>query len=220
MISPIVATTLTAVMVAALLVAERRGDRRGTYLTKPLASLGFVLVPVLGGGLDGAVAWWIAAGLLLGMVGDVLLMFRVDRAFLAGLVAFLLGHVAYVVAFGHLVEPARWIGPPMRVVILPVGLLAGGVLRWLWPHLGSMKAPVIAYVAVISAMLVGGVAAARWAEVDVTTRALIAAGAGLFFASDLAVARDRFVVEGFVNRLWGLPAYYAGQLLLAWSLVP
>ena len=44
------------------------------------------------------------------------------------------------------------------------------------------------------------------------------AGAVLFFASDLGVARDKFVAPGFPNRAWGLPAYYAGQLLIAWSL--
>jgi len=43
-------------------------------------------------------------------------------------------------------------------------------------------------------------------------------GAIAFFASDLSVARDKFVVRNYVNRAWGLPAYYAGQLLIAWSL--
>jgi uncharacterized membrane protein YhhN len=43
-------------------------------------------------------------------------------------------------------------------------------------------------------------------------------GACAFFASDLAVARERFVVHSVANKLWGLPAYYAGQLLLAWSI--
>jgi uncharacterized membrane protein YhhN len=40
----------------------------------------------------------------------------------------------------------------------------------------------------------------------------------LFFISDLAVARDRFVAPSFANRSWGLPSYYAGQLLLAWAI--
>jgi uncharacterized membrane protein YhhN len=44
-----------------------------------------------------------------------------------------------------------------------------------------------------------------------------AAGAVLFYLSDLAVARHRFVRPAFLNRAWGLPAYYAGQLLLAWT---
>jgi hypothetical protein len=36
--------------------------------------------------------------------------------------------------------------------------------------------------------------------------------------ADLAVARDRFVAPSFASKLCGLPAYYAGQLLLAWSI--
>ncbi|RLE33354.1 MAG: hypothetical protein DRJ61_07425, partial [Acidobacteria bacterium] len=40
-------------------------------------------------------------------------------------------------------------------------------------------------------------------------------GASLFFLSDLAVARHRFVKAAFLNRAIGLPAYYAGQMLLA-----
>ena len=44
---------------------------------------------------------------------------------------------------------------------------------------------------------------------------VVALGALLFFASDLSVARDVFVHRTFVNRLWGLPLYYAAQLCLA-----
>jgi hypothetical protein len=43
----------------------------------------------------------------------------------------------------------------------------------------------------------------------------IALGASLFAISDLSVARDRFVARAFVNRLWGLPLYFAAQLILA-----
>ena len=41
------------------------------------------------------------------------------------------------------------------------------------------------------------------------------AGALGFFVSDLAVARERFVAKSFSNKLWGLPLYYAAQLVLA-----
>jgi uncharacterized membrane protein YhhN len=215
---PALATALTLAMLAGLLVGERRHDARLRAITKPLASLGFVLVPILGGA-RGGVATWILAGLILGMAGDVLLLLRTKRAFLAGLGVFLLGHVAYVVAFAQLVPPARWASPPMLPIVAAVAIAAVVVLRWLWPHLGSMTIPVVAYVAVIATMLVGGIACGRWAPVDGTARALIAAGAALFFASDLAVARERFVAEGFINRAWGLPAYYVGQLLIAWSLL-
>ena len=47
---------------------------------------------------------------------------------------------------------------------------------------------------------------------------LVPAGALLFYLSDLAVARDRFVVRRFASRAWGLPAYYLAQVLLALTL--
>jgi hypothetical protein len=31
----------------------------------------------------------------------------------------------------------------------------------------------------------------------------------------MAVARNRFVAPGVVNRMWGLPLYYLAQVLLA-----
>ena len=48
---------------------------------------------------------------------------------------------------------------------------------------------------------------------------MIPVGALLFTASDIAVVRDRFVSKGFSNRLWGLPLYYAAQLIIAWSIM-
>jgi len=39
----------------------------------------------------------------------------------------------------------------------------------------------------------------------------------LFFLSDLFVAKD-LVDDDVWNRVWGLPLYYAGQLLMAWSI--
>jgi uncharacterized membrane protein YhhN len=43
----------------------------------------------------------------------------------------------------------------------------------------------------------------------------VALGALAFTASDVAVARDRFVQGEFSNRAWGLPLYYGAQLLIA-----
>jgi hypothetical protein len=40
----------------------------------------------------------------------------------------------------------------------------------------------------------------------------------MFYASDLAVARDRFVARVFLNRAWGLPLYFGGQLVIAASM--
>lgn len=189
---------LVAVLVVAHLLAESRGARIPRALTKVAASLGFVLL-ALTRGVEGAVEGGILAGLVLSVAGDALLLSSRRAAFFAGLVAFLLAHVAYAGAFAAVSDPAPWAAVPILAAL-------GVVLRWLWPHLGAMRGPVVVYCLVISAML--------WLALGVH-RPEIRLGAALFYASDLFVARDRFIRPSFDNRLIGLPLYYAAQVLLA-----
>ncbi|HEY1553253.1 MAG TPA: lysoplasmalogenase [Kofleriaceae bacterium] len=197
----IAATIACAVACAVLVWAEWRGAKRVRVVAKPCASLAFVAVGVLAGGGRP----WMIVGLALGLVGDLALLGAGKRAFLAGLGAFWLGHAAYVAGIAGVVPPSDWL-QPLALVPAAAGVAA---LVYLWPHLDTMRVPVIAYVAVIVAMTAGALAA--W-------QPRLTPGAVLFFVSDLAVARDAFVARGFSNRAWGLPAYYAGQLLIAWSL--
>jgi uncharacterized membrane protein YhhN len=214
---PIVGTAICGVMLIGLLVAEARHSKRGKYLTKPAASLGFIIVAASAGSSD-IYGQWILVGLVLGAGGDVALMFDGDKPFMAGLVSFLLGHVAYVVAISFVVPLGAWPTPYALLAILA----SAAVMRYLWPHLGSMKIPVIIYVIVITAMAVGAIAVVASGQrvmLDFAQALMLTAGAIAFFASDISVARDRFVSSGFFNRAWGLPAYYGGQLLLAWSTI-
>jgi uncharacterized membrane protein YhhN len=88
------------------------------------------------------------------------------------------------------------------------------IARWVFPHAPGMRVPIGIYMLVIAAMCVvaigAGAAGAPW---------MIPVGALMFAASDIAVVRDRFVASGFMNRLWGLPLYYAAQLIIAWSIM-
>lgn len=220
-------TVLCGLLVVAQLVFEARGHARGRAVTKVLASLSFLALIALGAPAGAAPATplftAIAAGLVLGALGDVALLGQRSAAFLAGLVAFLLGHVAYVVAFAWLSCPGGWLTPWSA---LPV-LLAAGALVWLVPHVRrnkpAMLVPVLVYVAVITLMVIAALAAAQPATgpaplLTPTRRWIfLVGGAVLFFASDLFVARNRFVAPGLVNRLLGLPAYYGGQVLIAWG---
>ena len=212
------ATIACLALLLALLAAERSGARTGRYATKPLASLAFIAVALFSPAREDAYAQWVLAGLALGAVGDVALMFEGNKPFLAGLIAFLLGHLAYVVAFLAVQPVANW-----TLLILPVPIVGAAlVYRWLWPHLGRMRVPVLAYTAVITAMALAGLSLAIHEQASALPprQALLAtAGAVLFFLSDLAVAREKFVARGFINRAWGLPAYYVGQLLIAWSVL-
>ncbi|MEZ4402059.1 MAG: lysoplasmalogenase [Kofleriaceae bacterium] len=223
MTAAIVASTMCALAVARLVQAERAGDRPGRLRWKPLASAAFVAVPLVGGAdLAAGATLAIVVGLALGAVGDLALMFDDERAFLGGLVAFLGGHVAYVVALAQVVPSASWWTPAVGAVAVGAAGISLGVLRWLWPRLGAMRAPVCAYVAVITAMLVGGVAATLVGDPHAApagARALLTAGATLFFASDLAVAREKFMVRDVRNRTIGLPVYYLAQLAFGWAVL-
>lgn len=199
---------LCAAAVAGLLWAEYAGSRKGLWLAKPLASLAFVWAAVAAGALDTVYGQLVLVALVLCLVGDVLLI-PLDRpaVFRAGVFAFLAGHVAYSAAF--LTRPLGIAGLVAGAVLMAIVLVA--VLRWLGPSLSpDMRGPVRIYMIVIGVMtaLACGVSAGGgpWA---------VAAGALAFAASDVSVARDRFVRPAFVNRAWGLPLYYAAQLLLA-----
>ena len=197
---------VAALSVAATLWSEARRPSL-EWLFKPLASLCFIALALHSGALAGGYGRWLLAGLVLCMAGDVFLISHHRRAFLAGLGSFLAGHLLYIVAFGQLPIAATaslWGLPAVLVLTL-------FSLRWLWPHLsGTMQLPVLAYIAAISAMLL--VAAGCWGT---AAGPWILAGAWAFAISDLAVARNQFVRRSMANRCWGLPLYYAGQLILA-----
>lgn len=199
---------LTVAALALLLLAEHRENVQLKWLAKPLASAGFLGVAVAAGAWDGTYGRLVLLALAFCWLGDVLLIPKgADAAFKAGLVSFLIGHVVLVAAF-------VWRGVDALSVVaaaLGAGVAVALALRWLRPHVpASFRMPVHAYVLVISLMVVAAAGAA-----GAGAGAALVVGALLFYASDLAVARERFVAKSFLNRAWGLPLYYAATLVLA-----
>ena len=201
----IVLLSILAACVVSLLRAIRVGDRALEILSKNAASLTFVTLGALRWSSGDVVGTWILAGLVFCALGDALLLGK--RTFDAGLASFLVGHVLYGAGFNAALPIQAW----SLVVLVPLGVAGAAAIMWLWPHLGKKRLPVLAYIVAITIMVWGGISVAI-AGVLPWTAAL---GAGLFYLSDLAVARHRFVHESFVNRALGLPLYYAGQALLA-----
>lgn len=213
---------LVAVCVAAcgiLVGAEYLKLGRVRVIAKLTASAAFVAFGALAAGHGGRddVDRLVLAGLALGALGDACLLVDGKRWFLAGLVAFLAGHLAYVVGMAAITPAGTWLAAAGAWAALPAatGAIA---LAWLWPRLGRMRGPVIGYVVAICVMVIAAIAVARGARIPAPNRLRLLVGASLFFVSDLSVARDRFVAREFANKLFGLPAYYAGQLLIAWTL--
>lgn len=215
----LVATIVSAIACLVLVYAEYRQARTLRIVSKSVASAAFVTLGILAVHGSGSYQRHILLGLVLGAIGDVALLGKSNRAFMAGLVAFLLGHLAYVVACIHTTDPHRVFNYAGFYALAPV-IVGLAALAWLWPRLGSMRIPVIVYVLVIISMVIAAIAVFRSDELTPPSRLRLVIGAVLFFISDLAVARDKFVEKGFSNRAWGLPTYYAGQLFIAWSLIP
>ncbi len=201
---------LCIVCLIALLVAEVRRAPVLRAVSKVGASSAFLLYAWTAGALTiGPVGVAVGVALVLSAIGDIALLGEARGPFLTGLVAFLLGHVGYVVAFALLgVAPS---GVALGLIV--VGLAAWAVWRWLGPHVGSMRGPVLAYVAVISTMVAMALGSALAATPeDALARGGLLASAWLFYLSDLCVARQRFVARDVRNRLVGLPLYYVAQL--------
>ena len=175
-----------------------------------------------------ALAAWVAGapglivvGLSFGALGDFALSRPGTAAFLGGMAAFAVGHLAYALAFAappllalaRLAEGQVWVPDAADIAALAaLAVLLGSTEFWLAPHTGALGAPVRAYVAVIGLMAAAALVPAGPGAV------LLRAGVALFVASDVMLALERFVIRAPGPRralalaLW--PAYWAGQALI------
>lgn len=153
---------------------------------------------------------WLA--MVAGFVGDVLLRF--DAFFVFGLVAFLLGHVAYILVFQHDAPP--W--PNRRVL---VSCLALGALVLMGLVLGGMPTemygPVGVYILVITIMAAQAIGRAQ--VLQTWPSWLVAWGAVSFMISDIILGYNRFVSPIADGSIWVHMSYYAAQCLILLGLM-
>jgi uncharacterized membrane protein YhhN len=195
------ALLLTATAVVAALdwwaVATRR--TRTEMLAKPAVMVGLIAVAAIVDLDPSDVRPWVIAALVAGLIGDVFLLPTVD-AFVAGLAAFLVGHLCYLVAAGAAWSPTGW---------LVVGLAAAGglVAAFARPVLaGARRAgllvPVAAYLTVTLAIVIVG---------SGTGRPVLVLGTVLFATSDGLIGQRRFVEGAGDSRLAVIVLYHLGQ---------
>lgn len=141
-------------------------------------------------------------------VGDLALSYDGRTPFVIGLVAFAGAHVAYIAGFF-----VRSSLTNMTLVIAGVAMaiFAVAVIRWLEPHRpAGLKVPIIVYVVIISVMVATAFATnASLPDIRIPIAAVT------FAASDLLVARQRFVRSARANRIIGLPLYFIAQTIFA-----
>jgi alkenylglycerophosphocholine/alkenylglycerophosphoethanolamine hydrolase len=200
------APVIAVLVVAALAVFS--AERRIVWLHVPSKPLTTALLFLIVGWPTTRLAWWIDAGIALSVVGDIALLGSGEGAFLVGLAAFLLAHVAYVVAF---VGVAVW-SPHVAVVALLTVTATVFVLRAIGPGTARLRAPTIAYGIVISAMVI---AASATLGGPLAAAPLAAAGATFFYASDASLALNRFRRPIPHAAFFTLGLYWIGQIGIA-----
>lgn len=219
--SIILLSLLGMVIQGIFIVVENQEKYVGAVLLKGSAAIIFCIIGAIamGGSQNQGFAKLIVTGLCFGALGDILLNLRFvfskigQKVFLAGVAAFLIGHILYLCAIVPLSSNV------LSCLIVGV-ILAAILLAWLFKVLHVklvFKIFGVLYIGAIvlmTSVAIGNVitapAAASWMH---------AVGAVLFTASDIILIFNTFGSEQkFSMRIANLSLYYLGQLLIACSL--
>ena len=185
------------------------------YAAKPAVMIVLFTWLWTSAGLSGALIWF-GLGIIFSLAGDILLMIPLDRTFLAGLVAFLLAHVAYVIGFNiPLPEFSAW-----SIVFAVIVSLGGSrIIRRLLTVLASKgqavtRTPIIVYSLSISLMLLSAMMKLSDLTWNANAAALVSVGAFLFVISDIVLVWNKFVSPFQYGRIYNIAMYHLGQIAL------
>lgn len=192
-----------------------KGWKIRLYIAKPATLMFLILWTLQVSGWHGGMLWF-GVGLCLSLAGDIALMLN-PRFFMAGLGAFLLAHVAYLIGFNQVAAPFNF---GIFMVAVTVGLAASVVLRLIRP--GIILVPrgkrfltaVMLYGATLTLMLLSALITLFRPEWQISHAIYAATGAALFFTSDSILAYDRFVRKLKHGQSYVHLTYHVGQMLL------
>lgn len=208
--TPLLVLAVLAAIVDWVAVWENRPSVEA--VAKPLV-IGLLILAVAAS-TPTTTAWLVFAGLSGSLIGDVLLLPRIDR-FINGLTAFLIAHLFFIAAFVISIRIET------RADLVEL-LLGGGVAVATWLTVGKsisaasrshdppLPQAVLVYVLALGVMLASGLAVGS---------PIAAAGVVLFAGSDAILGWHRFVAELRHGRLATHVPYHLGQSLLAlWAI--
>lgn len=211
-----IATGLTAILVFLLIRAEFAENKKQIYLLKPLSTIFVIGIAclsfIMSNNYNLFYSIFIILALIFSLGGDIALMFTSKKAFIIGLILFLLAHIVYTFIFtyfNHLHKSDLLTG----ILLL---ILAGSIYYYLYSGLDKMKLPVLIYILVISFMMQRSVSVFWSSFFNMGQMFLISIGAGLFIISDIMLAVNKFK-KPLRNHRISLLFYYSGQMLFALS---
>lgn len=176
--------------------ADRRHIERWA---KPAVMVFLIAAALLIPAESDAIRWAVIAGLALGLVGDVLLFY--DR-FIPGAAAFLVGHLAYVVALLMVPQEPRGLLVGGVIVLLVAVFVGRQIVAGAWRTSRLLGAIVATYMLVIGVVVVLAVG---------STSLVVAVAALLFLTSDALLAWVRFVGPAPGGRVTVMVTYQLAQ---------
>ena len=210
---------LCAVLAGVFLYTEIKEQYVPAVILKGLASLCLVITSMICSN-GSQTAGIIVPGLILGCIADVLLNLRWvfkekgQPIFLVGILVFLAGHIVYLAAVLPLSSNA--------LLCVVIGIVLTALLMvWLFGQITAKPAFKIFGVIYIGAiMLLNCVAIGNLIRTPSMFTGLFAAGAVLFLISDIVLILNTFGGKSRQSlRITNIALYYAGQLLIAFSLL-
>ena len=188
--------------------------KRIDYFAKPGVIIALLIWLALNGNLRGNLIWFFI-GLLFSLAGDVFLLLPKER-FIAGLVSFLLVHVAYIIGFNDTLPPINLASISLIVIIT---ITACQIFRSILTGLertnnSKMKLPFLIYSITICLMVLSACLSLIKEDWNAGPALLVSGGAVLFFLSDTLFAWNRFVSSLPNSNLKVRVTYHSGQLLI------
>lgn len=185
------------------------------YTTKPLVLIALLLFFSNKGGLDPQ-RWPFFLGLVFSLLGDILLIPRATGWFIAGIWAFLLAQIAYIIGFNRYA---------LELTALVIGLAIWLLVSLAWvryvrartekyPEMKVARRSFIPYGVILLAMAASAVLC-FWRPAWPALPAGLAAAGGLsFLLSDTLLAADRIGKRFPLARFWVISTYHIAQFLL------
>jgi uncharacterized membrane protein YhhN len=196
--------------------AVAKGWKKIEFFAKPATMVMLFVTLAVAGGFGATALIFFGLGIIFSLAGDIFIMLS-NRWFIAGLGAFLLAHVSYIIGLNSPIGEAN----PLWAIIIGI-ILALATARVLRPILtrvrekgqGKLAAPVMAYGTIITIMLLSAILTIYRTDWKTPAAGLVSLGAILFYFSDIILAWYKFVRPIKNGRLMNMIAYHLGQIAL------
>jgi uncharacterized membrane protein YhhN len=208
---------ITVLVIAAVdWAAVAKGWTKIEYFAKPATMVMLFFTLTLAGGFRATALICFGLGIIFSLAGDIFLMLS-NRWFIAGLAAFLLAHLSYIIGLN---TPFGDVSALWAIVIgIILALAAARVLQPILAGLrekgqGKLVVPVAVYGMVITIMLLSAILTILRTDWKTSASGLVSLGAILFYFSDIILARNKFVRPIRNGRVMNMVAYHLGQIVL------